>query len=157
MYSILCTFWTSDSISDFCLNRSWWTSFQNPFNCILGHLPIFLLVVNFICTAKLLYKNSVCACVHLHWVKEVYKGKIKQYIKYGSSGESLQYCRSWLFLRFLWIVEFPPKSLFVSPALMSISIVWAVYAKVDLFREILNTLMQVNIALLMLICVFDVK
>lgn len=37
-----------------------------------------------------------------------------------------------------------------SPALMFVFLVWAVYAKVDLFREILNTFMQVNIALLML-------
>lgn len=33
---------------------------------------------------------------------------------------------------------------------MSVFVVWAVYAKVGLFREILNTFMQVNIALLML-------
>lgn len=37
-----------------------------------------------------------------------------------------------------------------SPALMFVFLVWAVYAKVDIFREILNTFMEVNIALLML-------
>lgn len=37
-----------------------------------------------------------------------------------------------------------------SPALMFVFLVWAVYAKVDILREILNTFMQVNIALLML-------
>lgn len=37
-----------------------------------------------------------------------------------------------------------------SSALMFVFLVWAVYAKVDIYREILNIFMQVTIALLML-------
>lgn len=58
---------------------------------------------------------------------------------YRVSGCDLFSKRSWL-----------RTSLCLSLALMFVFLVWAVYAKVDIFREILNTFMQVNIALLML-------
>lgn len=50
-----------------------------------------------------------------------------------------------LFSKWSWLWTSP-----CSPASMFVFLVWAVYAKVDIFREILNTFMQVNIALLML-------
>lgn len=86
---------------------------------------------------------DVYECVYM---KRLYEGKTKQYINYGSSGESLQCFQVVIFfskLSWLW-------TSLCSPALMFVFLVWAVYAKVDIFREILNTFMQVNIALLML-------
>lgn len=103
----------------YVIEQWWWPISSNI------HLSLFL------CHSWVLFVQFLMK-LHLRYVymKRLYKGKIKQYINYGSSGESSQCFRLWFIFKTELALTSPCSS-----ASMFVFLVWAVYAKVDIFRD----------------------
>lgn len=109
------------------------------------HLTVVFFFLSFVICEFYLYSSSWSCIWDVCIWKDYTRVKLSNILTmvlqekaYSVSGCDLFSKRSWLWTSLC------------SPALMFVFLVWAVYAKVDILREILNTFMQVNIALLTL-------
>lgn len=96
--------------------------------------------VGFICTVPHEVASEICV-----YEKIITRVKLSNILTMVLQEKAYSVSGCDLFSKQSWLWTSPCSS-----ALMFVFLVWAVYAKVDIFREILNTFMQVTIALLML-------